>query len=191
MAACIIQKKDLEKLGKILMKEFYEHVHDEYFLNEFDEVKLKRKFYDENLTEEFLSFHENEEKTLRNLYFDNLRYEDLVEMKTKDLLSKIETEIKDETLDFEIIYNFLDQMDTKLNINKFDDFEISEDLYCMKSAFMKMYKVYHYSYIYLDHDNYKISKNIDEGFMKNSFNIIKNTFSNMFSNMFKVFEVFN
>ena len=32
MSACIIQKKDLEKLGKKLMKEFYKHVHDDYFL---------------------------------------------------------------------------------------------------------------------------------------------------------------
>ena len=65
MSACIIQKKDLEKLGKKLMKEFYEHVHDDYFLKEFDEVKLKRKYYDENLTKEFLLFHKNEEKKFK------------------------------------------------------------------------------------------------------------------------------
>ena len=64
MSACIIQKKDLEKLGKKLMKEFYYHIHDDYLLKEFDEVKLKRKYYDENLTKEFLLFHENEEKKL-------------------------------------------------------------------------------------------------------------------------------
>ena len=29
MSACIIQKKDLEKLGKKLMKEFYYHVHND------------------------------------------------------------------------------------------------------------------------------------------------------------------
>ena len=106
MSACIIFKKDLEKLGKKLMKEFYDHVHEKYFLKKFDEVKLKRKFYDENLTKEFLSFYENEEKTFRNLYFDNMRYEDLVKMKTEDLLKKIEGKIKDETLDYKIIYNF-------------------------------------------------------------------------------------
>ena len=65
MSACIIQKKDLEKLGKKLMKDFYDHVHDDYMLKEFDEVKLKRKYYDKNLTKEFLSFHENEEKKFK------------------------------------------------------------------------------------------------------------------------------
>ena len=151
MAACIIQKKDLENLGKKLMKEFYGHVHSIYFLKEFDEVKLKRKFYDENLTKEFLSFYEKKEKTFINLYFDNKRYEDLVKMKTKDLLSKIETKIKDETLDFKIIFNFLSQMDIKLKINKDLEHEIDEDLFYLKKAFMHMFEVYHYDYLYLEY----------------------------------------
>ena len=150
MSACIIQKKDLEKLGKKLMKEFYYHVHEAYLLKEFDEVKLKRKFYDENLTKEFLSFYEKKEKTFNNLYFDNKRYEDLVKMETKDLLSKIEKKIKDETLDYKIIYNFLDQMDIKLKIDKYDDFEIDEDLSCMKKAFMNMFEVYYHNCLYLE-----------------------------------------
>lgn len=150
MSACIIQKKDLEKLGKKLMKEFYYHVHDDYLLKEFDEVKLKRKYYDENLTKEFLSFHENQEKNIVSLYFDNKRYKDLVEMKTEDLLKKIKTKIKDETLNYEIIFNFLDQMDIKLEISKGNDFEIDEDLFCMKKAFIHMYSVYHFDHHYLE-----------------------------------------
>ena len=150
MSACIIQKKDLEKLGKKLMKEFYYHVHDDYLLKEFDEVKLKRKYYDENLTKEFLSFHENQEKNIVSLYFDNKRYKDLVEMKTEDLLKKIETKIKDETLNYEIIFNFLDQMDIKLEISKGNDFEIDEDLFCLKKAFIHMYSVYHFDHHYLE-----------------------------------------
>ena len=150
MSACIIFKKDLEKLGKKLMKEFYEHVHDEYMLKEFDEVKLKRKYYDENLTKQFLSFYEDEEKKIKNIYFDNKRYKDLVEMKTKDLLKKIEVQIKDETLDYKIIYNFLDQMDRELKIDKNIDFEIDEDLFCMKKAFIKMFEIFHYDNYYLE-----------------------------------------
>ena len=150
MSACIIQKKDLEKLGKKLMKEFYDHVYDDYLLEEFEEVKLKRKYYDENLTKEFLSFYENQEKNIVSLYFDNKRYKDLVEMKTEDLLKKIETKIKDETLNYEIIFNFLDQMDIKLEISKGNDFEIDEDLFCMKKAFIHMYSVYHFDHHYLE-----------------------------------------
>ena len=132
------------------MKEFYDHVHDEYMLKEFDEVKLKRKYYDENLTEEFLSFYKNKEKTLKNLYFGNKRYREIVEMPPEDLLSKIETKIQDETLHFEIIFNFLDQMEYKLQISKGIDHEINEDLLYMKKAFINMFNVYHYDYHYLE-----------------------------------------
>ena len=150
MSSVIIFEKDIEKLGKKLMKEFYEHIHEAYFLKEFDEVKLKRKFYDENLTKEFLSFYKNQEKNIKSVYFDNKRYKDLVEMKTENLLKKIETKIKDETLDYKIIYNFLDQMDRKLEINIGDDFEIDEDLFCMKNAFIHIYEVFHSNYHYLE-----------------------------------------
>ena len=150
MSSCIIQKKDLENLGKKLMKEFYDHVHSNYLLNEFDEVKLKRKYYDENLTKEFLSFYENKEKNIKSVYFDNKRYKDLVKMETKDLLSKIETKIQDETLNFKIIYNFLDQMKYKLEISKGIDHEIDEDLFYMKKAFLHMYEVFYYNSKYLE-----------------------------------------
>lgn len=150
MSACIIQKEDLKKLGKKLMKKFYNHIHEDYLLKKFDEVKLKRKYYDENLTKEFLSFYKNQEKNIESLYFDNKRYKDLVEMKTEDLLKKIETKIKDETLNYEIIFNFLDRMDIKLEINKGDDFEIDEDLFCMKKAFIHIYEVYHFDHDYLE-----------------------------------------
>ena len=150
MSSVIIFEKDLENLGRKLMKEVYYHLHDEYMLKEFEEVKLKRKYYDENLTKEFLSFYENQEKNIVSLYFDNKRYKDLVEMKTEDLLKKIETKIKDETLNYEIIFNFLDRMDIKLEISKGNDFEIDEDLFCMKKAFIHMYSVYHFDHHYLE-----------------------------------------
>ena len=149
MKACIILKKDLGKLGKKLMKEFYYLIHDKFFLKEFDEVKLKRKYYDENLTKEFLSFYEKKEENFSDLYFGDKRYEDLVKMETKNLLSKIETKIKDESLDFKIIFNFLSKMDIKLKIDKGIDHDINEDLWYMKKAFLHMYEVYYYDCLYL------------------------------------------
>ena len=145
MSSVIIFKKDLDNLGRKLMKEFYHHIHDDYFLKEYEEVRLKRKYYDENLTKQFLSFHENEEKNIHKSYFGNKRFKDLLEMKTEDLLKNIETRIRDETLDVEIIFRFLDQMN-KLEINLGDDFEINEDLFCMKKAFINIYNVFHYNY---------------------------------------------
>ena len=146
MSACIIQKEDLKKLGKKLMKKFYNHIHEDYLLKKFDEVKLKRKYYDENLTKEFLSFYKNQEKNIESLYFNNKRYKDLVEMKTEDLLKKIETKIKDETLNVNIIFEFFERMDKKLEINKDIDFEIDEDLFFMMKKFINIYNVFHYDY---------------------------------------------
>ena len=152
MSSVIIFKKDLERLGKKLMKEFYRQIHDDYLLKEYEEVRLKRKYYEENLTKEFLSFCKDQEKitNIKNLYFDNKRYKDLVEIKTEDLLKKIEGKIKDETLDVEIIFNFLDRMDRKLEINRDIDFELDEDLFCLKKAFIHIYEVYHYNHHYLE-----------------------------------------
>ena len=93
MQAFIIDKKIIDKNAKKLMKEFYETIHDDYMLKTFDEFKLQRKFYDENLTKDFLSFIDREKSGKLNIA-DNT-YRDLVEMKTEDLLSKIESEIQD------------------------------------------------------------------------------------------------
>ena len=150
MSSVIIFKKDLDNLGKKLMKEFYHHIHNDYFLKEYEEVRLKRKYYDENLTKQFLSFHENKEKNIVSLYFDNKRFKDLLEMKTKDLLKNIETKILDETLEVEIIDRFLNQMDVKVEINNGSDFELDEDLFCMKKAFLNMYDIFHYDNHYLE-----------------------------------------
>ena len=148
MSACVIFKKDLDNLARKLMKEFYYHIHEDYLLKEFEEVRLKRKYYDENLTKEFLSFHKDKERkeNIEFLYFDNKRYKDLVEMKTEDLLKKIETKIKDETLNVNIIFKFFERMNKKLEINKDIDFEIDEDLFCMKKKFINIYNVFHYDY---------------------------------------------
>ena len=146
MSSVVIFKNDLDYLGKILMKEFYHQIHEDYFLKEFEEVRLKRKYYDENLTKEFLSFYENQEKNIKSLYFDNKRYKDLVEMKTEDLFKKIETKIKDETLNVNIIFEFFERMDKKLEINKDIDFEIDEDLFFMMKKFINIYNVFHYDY---------------------------------------------
>ena len=45
MAAVILRQKDVERLGKEVLKEVYEFLHDEYILNNFSEMKLeKQKF---------------------------------------------------------------------------------------------------------------------------------------------------
>ena len=43
MAAVIIRKKDVERLGKELVKEVFEFLHDEYILSNFEEMKEEQK----------------------------------------------------------------------------------------------------------------------------------------------------
>ena len=164
MSSVIIFKKDLEKLGKLVMKDFYEQIHDDYFLKEFDEVKLKRKYYDENITKEFLSFYkkqDNIDKSLIKLSLKDLvkmpdedllemSDEDLLKIPDEDLLKKINNKIQHNNLDVEIIYEFFDQMKRNLKINKQIDFEIDEDLFCSIKAFINLYLVYHFDHKYLE-----------------------------------------
>ena len=138
MASVIIRKKDLDKIGKKLMKKVYQHVRDDYMLT-FDEVKSERDYFDKNLVSKFLKFHEEKEKKYQDLYFSNKRYGEIVKMSHEELLKKIGDTI--ETLDLEIIYNVL--KDLKLNP------EINEDLYYSKEAFISIYDVYYFHSSYL------------------------------------------
>ena len=122
------------------MKEFYNHVYDDYLLT-FKEVKLERDYYDKNLVDKFVNFYKHKEENFKNLYFGDKRYEEIVKMSPEDLFKKIEGKILDETLDVEIIFNFLDGL--KLDV------ELDEDLWYMKKAFINIFEVYHYDYRYL------------------------------------------
>lgn len=141
MSGVIIRKKDLDKMGKKLMKEVYENFRDDYMLK-FDEVKLERDYFDKNLVTKFLEMNKKKEKEYEDLYFGDKRYEEIVKMPHEDLLKKIEDEIKNETLDVEIIYKVLDGL--KLNP------DLNEDIYYFKRAFITIYNVYHYHYMYLE-----------------------------------------
>ena len=43
MAAVIIRRKDIVRLGKELIKEMYYLLHDEYILSKFEEIKKVQK----------------------------------------------------------------------------------------------------------------------------------------------------
>ena len=166
-----IKKKDLEKLGKRLMKDFYENVHDEYMLT-FPEVKLKRKYYNSIIIKRYLSHKletEDKDEALKNLasklkidlkdetpenllsIIKTIYKDETPEKETfKKLFSDLENEIKNETLDLDLIYIFIDQMKYKIKLDEQIDFEIDEDLFYMKKAFINLYDVYHYEHKYLE-----------------------------------------
>ena len=150
MRSVVIFEKGLEKLGRELMKDFYDHVYNDYLLKEFEGVKLKRKYYDENLTKDFLSLSKENMNYYGKLYIKNINHDDLFKMKTEELFSKIEDKIKNKTIDYNFVYDFFDKMDENLKINKDFDFEMDEDLFCMKKAFNKLYEVFHHNHIFLE-----------------------------------------
>ena len=49
MAAVIIKQKDVKRLGKELLNEMFDFLHDEYVLTEFKEMKEVKKEFLNNL----------------------------------------------------------------------------------------------------------------------------------------------
>ena len=116
MEDLVIREKDIEKLGRKLMKEVYKFLHDEYILT-FEEMKVQKDKIKKHL------FY------LKKLMFDEIKYknyEEIIEdeIKYKKYLKEIEDKIEDESLDIKLIFDVLDMI--KL------DFEIDEDLFDKK-----------------------------------------------------------
>ena len=134
MADFIIRKKDLENLGRKLMKEVYKFLHDEYILS-FEEMKVEK----DNLEKYLVKFYFKmiyESKYDISLIFEKSKYEkylkeieDIIEdeIKYKKYLKEIEDKIEDESLDIDLIFEVLDRIEL--------EFEIDEDLYDKKKHF--------------------------------------------------------
>ena len=138
MAAVIVRKKDLENLGKELMKEVYSFLHDEYILT-FEEMKVEQDKLKKNLVKfyfESLNFTKTKTK-----YSWGIEHEEFDESKYEETLKEIEGKIEKDSLDIKVIYQVLNNL--KL------DFEIDEDLFFKKEAFISIYKVYKCDYRYL------------------------------------------
>ena len=102
MAALIIRKKDVEKLGKDLIKEVYELLHDDYFRKTFpvDIIKATKTFNEDLVRKEFRHYHYNI-KHNGNSY--NITYEDYDKSKFEEDLKSVTNKIKDGSLDINII----------------------------------------------------------------------------------------
>ena len=123
MADLVIRKKDIENLGRKLMKEVYEFLHDDYILT-FEEMKVEKNKLEKYLVNFYLSmiYEIGVIKHKKDVYDNYL----------KELVAKIE----DESLDIKLIFDVLDRI--KL------EFEIDEDLYDKKKAFIYIYSVYEF-----------------------------------------------
>ena len=140
MAAVIIRKKDVERLGKELIKEVYDFLHDEYILKQFPEFLVKQKRFEKDLA--YKRFRELNVTTTSSPGSIKWEYKQLEEDKFEEELKAGVEEIKNGTLDIDVIYKIL--FETIL------DSEVDEDLYFKNKAFLDIYRVFKNGYIYLE-----------------------------------------
>ena len=121
MEEITIRKKDIENLGRKLMKEVYKFLHDDYILT-FEEMKVEKDKIEKYLLK-FFKIH---------------NFSLLKEYKLKEIEDKIENE----SLNIDLIFRVLILI--KL------DFEIDEDLFSKKKSFENIYSVFDNDYFYLE-----------------------------------------
>ena len=138
MAAVIIRKKDLESLGRKLMKEVYKFLHDEYILS-FKEMKVEKENLEKNLV--ILKFESVNFTVVQKENSWRIEHEDFDKSKHEEELKKIEDQIENESLDIEVIFKVLNKL--KL------DMELHEDLFFKTEAFINLFKVFNSDYSYL------------------------------------------
>ena len=119
----ILRKSDIEKYGRKLMKKVYEFLHDNYILS-FEEMKVEKDKIENYLIINYFGIYK---------FDDQINYE--------NLLNHIKEKIENESLDIDIIFKVLNNIEL--------DFEIDEDLYHENKAFIHMYLVLDHYYSYL------------------------------------------
>ena len=112
MEDLIIRKKDIENLGRKLMKEVYKFLHDEYILT-FEEMKVEK------------------DKIKKNLILHYFELYDDIEMMDVSILDRclkiLENKIEDKSLSIDFIFKILNNVELHS--------EIDEDLFFKKKHF--------------------------------------------------------
>ena len=140
MAAVIIIKKEVERLGKEILNEVYEFLHDEYILSTFEEMKLQKQNFLRNLVQcKFRSINYTI-KQKGNTW--GVEYEKFDKTKYEEELKNIKDEIKNKSLDIRLVFDVLNRL-------KLDD-EIAGDLFFKNEAFLNIFKVFDGDYSYLE-----------------------------------------
>ena len=155
MAAVIIKQKDVKRLGKELLNEMFEFLHDEYILTEFKEMKeVKKEFLNNLILNHINTLHRNFKISDKNRevilkpFLDEKNNKVENELKIlKDAKEEFESKLvkntmEDGGIDTEGIYQTLNNL--KLNM------EINEDLYYKTKAFLDIFRVFESGYSYLE-----------------------------------------
>ena len=140
MAAVIIRKKDVERLGRKLMKEVYKFLNDEYILSNFEEMKFEKQRLEKDLV--LFKFESVNYTIVQKENSWSIKYEDFDKSKHEKELKIIKDEIENERLDTNLIFKALNDLD--LNV------EINEDLFFKTKAFLNIFKLFDSDYTYLE-----------------------------------------
>lgn len=141
MAAVVITKKDLTRLGNELLKELYEFFNNEHMLT-FLEVKEERIIFIKNLiTAEF-------EKNNYTLIQRDHSTKRICKKISKDEFSKklecLKNRIENNLISLDVIKQAIEQIKFKNTM-----YELDEDLYGKVDSFVNLYNVYSHDYNYL------------------------------------------
>ena len=146
MAAVVIRKKDVDRIGKELLKEMFEFLHDEYILTEFKEMKEVQKEFLKNLalnhintlSRQYKITKERREVVIKPFIDDLFKIDenssDLEKNKFEYDSKLVKSAMEDEGIDTEGIY----QTFNKLKL----DMEIDEDLYYKTKSFLDIFRVF-------------------------------------------------
>ena len=132
MAAVIIRKKDVDQLGKKLLKEVYEFLHDEDILNRCKDIEIEQVKFLKNLVCNHIHTQ------YRQLYITKEKRDKL--LKNNDL-NLVKDAMEKDGVDIEGIYYTLDSINF--------DMDLDEDLYFKTLAFLDIFRVYDINHIYL------------------------------------------
>ena len=134
----IIKKSDVENLGRKLMKEVYKFLHDEYILT-FEEMKVEKDKIEKYLIK---FYFKKDKKIIKYFPLSEFKKDEIKDEIKEEYLKVIKNKIEDESLDIDLIFKVLDLIEL--------EFEIDEDLYCKKKAFLYIYLVFDIYYNYLE-----------------------------------------
>ena len=141
MSVVIIRQKDLKRLGKELLNEIYNFLHDEYIITTFPEMEaVKEKFLKKlafnhiNTLKRQYKITEEKRQELAKPFIDrNIEYDP----------NLVKEAMKDDGIDTKGIYHALDCLDLEM--------EIDEDLYFKTESFLDIYRVFETGYSYLEY----------------------------------------
>ena len=145
MAAVIIRKKYVDRLGKELLKEMFDFFNDEYILTEFKKMKFVKEMFLHDLIINHINTLRREFKITdekREILFEQIIDKKIKGKELPEEMELKENTMKDDGLDTEGIYHTL--VSLKL------DMEIDEDLYFKTKAFLDIYRVFTIDYNYLE-----------------------------------------